>query len=624
MFYGQADQTRQPPQFNFDDAYNYLKQQLQRYRNIGDFVPPELRPTDNRLLNELDQFTQFAIDELPHFWATTTKNKLVAVIEAVMQDRQLGATGCALSVFVAGAFKLRYQQHSISDRNAFEEAMLLFGAWFAAKNRWRLNMDRQAEEEFYQHANAFEGLISSRGNGRGSGNNNRNYGDSDRVTSGFNLNQAKQEVSLNTGRTYDDQVARMNQQNQQVAYVPPPNLQRNTMPQQALPQPEAVRPTLQQSNAVANQAVLTAKPLSSGTWTNKKLSHPPAWYGKAVAAMIDNEGNVSMTPASLSLPPDTPAILRLGDTDNFGEGPAFDVSALVTMVGFTDKIITVPATEDMFTVPAKYAAAGYSKPNTVAVSLRAKRWELCSDFAANRVPLERIRGYFHKPDTTVVDLVTYMKHIRNAKNETDIILSDTYYWNVNNICSDAFRLMSELMLGIDPYTLRLGCFGPTGKPEDDNDVEQFLTYLHQTMGSTYTDMVTSPAFARIFAELVFPSHPTINSAVAAEVKAAGDGFYSAPFAIERYAFVSNINLLNDLRMVKWCNVGHHESPYGYAPARIDKAVCPALYDLAQGVLDTHKDYNVPMAVLNFGYGKLIVTKAFIGGGLVAKWVTFVN
>ena len=94
--------------------------------------------------------------------------------------------------------------------------------------------------------------------------------------------------------------------------------------------------------------------------------------------------------------------------------------------------------------------------------------------------------------------------------------------------------------------------------------------------------------------------------------------------MERYAFVSNINLLNDLRMVKWCNVGHHESPYGYAPARIDKAVCPALYDLAQGVLDTHKDYNVPMAVLNFGYGKLIVTKAFIGGGLVAKWVTFVN
>ena len=146
MFYGQADQTRQPPQFNFDDAYNYLRQQLQRFRNIGDFVPPELRPTDNRLLNELDQFTQFAIDELPHFWATTTKNKLVAVIEAVMQDRQLGATGCALSVFVAGAFKLRYQQHSISDRNAFEEAMLLFGAWFAVKNRWRLNMDRHAEE----------------------------------------------------------------------------------------------------------------------------------------------------------------------------------------------------------------------------------------------------------------------------------------------------------------------------------------------------------------------------------------------------------------------------------------------------------------------------------------------
>lgn len=609
MYFGQDQNGRQAPQFNFDDAYAYLQQQLSRLRNVGDFVPQELRPRDDRLLTDLDSFTQFAINELPHFWATTTKNKLVAVIEAVMQDRQLGQTGCALSVFIGGAFKLRYQQR-ISDTAAFEETMLLFGAWFAAKNRWRLNMDRQAEQEFYQHAQAFDALLSDR-----NGNNNRGYTDNGRPMGGFNLNQARQEIGRNNGRSYDDQVARMNQQNQAAQYVPPPNMQR--------PQMQST-PEVNQAQGSQQAQPLPAQPLSSRTWTNKKFSHPPAWYGKAVAALIDSEGNVSMTPASLALPPDTPAILRLGDTPNFGEGPAFDVSALVTMVGFSDKIISVPPTDDMFTSPAKHAANVLGKPGTIPVTLRAKRWEICTDAEANALPMERIRGYFHKSDTSIVDLVAYMKHIHKAKNEADVILGNQYYWNVNNICSDAFRMMSELMLGIDPYTLRLGCFGPTGKPEDDNDVEQFVEYLHKTMGSTYTDMVLSPAFARIFAQLVFPTHPEINSAVTSELKEIGKGHFTAPYAIERYAFVSDVKLLNDLRMVKWRSVGGQESPYGYAPSRIDKAVCPALYDLCHGVLNTHPDYPVPYAVLNFGYGKLIVTKAFIGGGLVAKWVTFVN
>lgn len=610
-YYGQDNQQQQRQQFNFDDAYGYLQQQMQRYRNTGDFIPQELRPTDNRLLTDLDGFTEFAIRELPHFWSTTNKRKLVAVVEATMQDRNLGQTGCALSVFIAGAYRLRCEKR-LSDHNAFEEGILLYGAWFAVKNRWRLEMDRQAESEFRDQADYFGSLIS---NNRSQGNRNRDYDGN--AGGGFNANQARQDANRGNGRSYEDQVARMNQGNQP-AYQPPADIaQRNNM-QTAQPAAQPQAPA--QSAAAPQQTVL----LNSSTWTNKKHPHPPAWYGKVAAAMIDQEGNVSLTPASLALPPDTPAILRLGDIGNFGEGPSYDTSALLTQTAFTDKIIAVPVPLNAYTNPAEYIKASCSRPGNVVVSVRAKRWEICGDREATVQPLKRIAEFFHKGDTRITDLAAYLKHVRTAKNEADIYLPDLYYWNINNTCSEMFRVMSELMMGIDPYVLRLGCFGPTGKPEDDNDVEQYLTYLQSTMGNTYADLMQSTKFASIFAEMVFPRHVEVNRAVKHELTEMGEDYFTAAYGVERYAYVDNISYLNDLRMIKWRSVGHQESPYGYAPSRIEKSVCPALYDLASGVLATHDSVGVPMAVLNFGYGKLIVTKSFIGGGIVGKWVTFVN
>jgi hypothetical protein len=46
--------------------------------------------------------------------------------------------------------------------------------------------------------------------------------------------------------------------------------------------------------------------------------------------------------------------------------------------------------------------------------------------------------------------------------------------------------------------------------------------------------------------------------------------------------------------------------------------------MMEGVLNTHPTATVPMATINFGYGKMLVTRSLIDGGIVAKWSSFVG
>lgn len=173
-------------------------------------------------------------------------------------------------------------------------------------------------------------------------------------------------------------------------------------------------------------------------------------------------------------------------------------------------------------------------------------------------------------------------------------------------------------MGIDPYTLRLGCFAPTGKPEDDEDLVSFLSYLHELVGSTYGDIILGEKFSKIFAEMMFPTNSAIIASAASEAnKELGEDNVLMINTIERYAYSNSVDLLSDLRCVKWAPVAGQDSPYGYAPSHIDRTITPALYEMMEGVLNTHHSNRAD------GHHQLRLWQdvdyaRLIDGGIVAK------
>lgn len=277
----------------------------------------------------------------------------------------------------------------------------------------------------------------------------------------------------------------------------------------------------------------------------------------------------------------------------------------------------------MYTKPYDYITASYGKPGTLMVSLRANHTEIFGEYQTVKDALAQARAYFHKDGNTVVDMVQYLRQARLAGNAA-VHLPHAYYWHINNVASETFRMMTEVMMGIDPYTLRLGCFAPTGKPEDDEDLVSFLSYLHELVGSTYGEIILGEKFSKIFAEMMFPTNSAMSAAASEANKELGEDNVLMINTIERYAYSNSVDLLSDLRCVKWAPVAGQDSPYGYAPSRIDRTITPALYEMMEGVLNTHPTATVPMATINFGYGKMLVTRSLIDGGIVAKWSSFVG
>ena len=617
-YYGQSggDNRRYDNRSRFDQQYEYLMREMNRYRTWDEVVVQQQRP-NSQYLDDMDRFIHWAVQELPSYYANLNLNKLVDVLTAVMEDRDLGRTGCALSVFFAGAYRLKLE-NGYSDRQAFEEGFMFFAAWFIVVSRWNMrDMSRDDIREMEDQAAHVSYLIGERrqsnnGGGRYSTGGNSNNG-------GFDPAMAQQR-----NRGYGEHIAAMRERDQP-AYVPPANLVQQTQTHRTHQTQHNQQTSQPQPASQVPQGVphMTFEPLSSTNWSNKKLPHPPFWYGNAVSANINSEGTITMTPASLALPAVTKSILRLGETPGFGEGPAYDVSALVAVAGFKDRIASAQPPRDMYTKPYDYITASYGKPGTLMVSLRASHTEIFGEYQTVKDALAQARAYFHKDGNTVVDMVQYLRQARLAGNAA-IHLPHAYYWHINNVASETFRMMTEVMMGIDPYTLRLGCFAPTGKPEDDEDLVSFLSYLHDLVGKTYVDIITGEKFSKIFAELMFPTNSAMSAAASEANKELGEDNVLMINTIERYAYSNSVDLLSDLRCVKWAPVAGQDSPYGYAPSRIDRTITPALYEMMEGVLNTHPTATVPMATINFGYGKMLVTRSLIDGGIVAKWSSFVG
>ena len=107
-YYGQSggDNRRYDNRSKFDQQYEYLMREMNRYRTWDEVVVQQQRP-NNQYLDDMDRFIHWAVQELPSYYANLNLNKLVDVLTAVMEDRDLGRTGCALSVFFAGAYRLK-------------------------------------------------------------------------------------------------------------------------------------------------------------------------------------------------------------------------------------------------------------------------------------------------------------------------------------------------------------------------------------------------------------------------------------------------------------------------------------------------------------------------------------
>lgn len=369
----------------------------------------------------------------------------------------------------------------------------------------------------------------------------------------------------------------------------------------------------------------TAELLTAANFTaTAALPHPPFYYSGTLRPIITPAGEVefmTFTPQTLALPPDdgNPAVARFDGGRSSG---GINMPAPGGHKRFEGSILEQSPSNTLLTEYVKNIITAATAPDGAFVSRLSFDLEVapkpdpCFDAFLEEIYAASldVRG--------IAGLMSAAFH-GNTSKKTAINIDS--YWLLNSVLTRAFTFMTELMYGIDPYTVgRIESFGPTGRPEDESDVSGFIELINNKYGKTFSEALVV-SMAPLLRRVALPSDTNVNDSIKQyrDEKKLGDDVVLLPTFLRREVYLPVTDVIQDLRAIMWGpNPDGTNSPAGFAPCVITDATTPMLYDVAAKVMASHPRSVAAYAVLNFGCGTMTLTKSAVSGAMLGKWRAF--
>ena len=377
--------------------------------------------------------------------------------------------------------------------------------------------------------------------------------------------------------------------------------------------------TMSQTPAVTT-AFLSARNFAATT----KLPHPPFYYSGTLRPVITPAGEVefmTFTPQTLALPPEdnNPTIARFDGGRSSGGINMPTPGALKRFEG----VVTEQA-------PSNTLLTEYVKNIITAATAPAGTYvaRLAFDLEVAPKPDPCFAAFIEELYAANLDvrgMAGLMSAAFNGTTSKSIAIGIDSYWLLNSVLTRAFSFISEVMFGIDPYAVgRIESFGPTGRPEDANDVSAFVDLITSKYGNTFYETLTT-GMASLLRRVALPGDVNTNDSVKQyrDERGISDDVVLLPTFLRREVYLPATEVIQDLRAIMWGpNPDGSNSPAGFAPCVITEMTTPMLFDLATKVMSSHPRSTAAYAVLNFGCGTMTLTKSAVSGALLGKWRAF--
>ena len=520
------------------------------------------------------------------------------------------------------AWSLWTNDRSLSSRTeAARRALGLFVPWFILGNRLldrignppprdRMGAFENAADAFNTFlseataANRSRGFSDSRSNGR------REYRD-DRRDDRRGLGAVASNIRRNGGFGGGSSSERTESYNDRNSREIPQRNQRIQQEERALPMPQT---------PAATTALLSASNFTATT----KLPHPPFYYSGTLRPVITPAGEVefmTFTPQTLALPPEdnNPTIARFDGGRSSG---GINMPTPGAHKRFEGVITEQAPSNTLLTEYVNNIVAAASAPDGTYVT------RLAFDLEVAPKPDPCFNAFVEELYVANLDvrgMAGLMAAAFNGSTSKNIAINIDSYWLLNSVLTRAFSFISEVMFGIDPYAVgRIESFGPTGRPEDANDVAGFVDLVSSKYGNTFYETLVA-GMATLLRRVALPSDVNTNDSIKQfrDERHISDDVVLLPTFLRREVYLPATEVIQDLRAIMWGpNPDGSNSPAGFAPCVITEMTTPMLFDLATKVMSSHPRSTAAYAVLNFGCGTMTITKSAVSGALLGKWRAF--
>lgn len=487
----------------------------------------------------------------------------------------------------------------------------------AVSQRYRVNLPRDLEGPFKDQALVFEEIINPRNGGRRDDRHDtrdrdrrrqpdRNVGGMGSFTS--NLRERRSSGSQNGGITLTNPAHRQERQER-------PQMERRR-------EEEVVHQQQQPMRQVPRHLLMTSTTFNA----TDKCPHPPFYYDNGQKAMVSPDGGIAFMnfdPAALELPPEHRPIMTLTGLSSATSGIRFAPAGATKPFDLPVECITALDMSDA--TKTVIEATRLSKGPGVVARLH---YDLDVIHPANVAAFKKfIESILNK--SRVNQMVEVMaEHFQLATSKTElkgVSITEAEYWFVNRRMTTAFRMASELMFGIDPMGIaRIGTFGPTGHPDDDDDVGSMIDIVDKHCGASFAVRFGDKIGSYVKA-LAFAPHEVVMADVEAITKQHNllPDEYLVPSNFRVMADCNDLTPIVDLLANRWRPSGDGvPSPYGFAPCTIHQQVAPMLHSMVTRLYSEYSQYNISYMAINFGPGQMLVTRSAHNGEFVGQWNPF--
>lgn len=500
-------------------------------------------------------------------------------------------------------------------------ALGLFVPWFILGNRLLERIGRPPPRDrmgaFENAADAFNTFLSeasaanrSRGYSDSRSNGRREYRD-ERRDDRRGLGAVASNIRRNGGFGGGSSSDRTQGYNDSASRETTQREQRNQQEQRISNMPQA---------PVVTTALLSASNFAATT----KLPHPPFYYSGTLRPVITPEGEVefmTFTPQTLALPPEdnNPTIARFDGGRSSG---GINMPTPGAHKRFEGTITEQAPSNTLLTEYVNNIVTAACAPNGTYVARLAFDLEVapkpdpCFDAFVEEL---------YAANLDVRGMAGLMAAAFNGTTSKNIAIGIDSYWLLNSVLTRAFSFISEVMFGIDPYAVgRIESFGPTGRPEDANDVGGFVDLVSSKYGNAFYETLVA-GMASLLRRVALPADVNTSDSIKQyrDEKHISDDVVLLPTFLRREVYLPVTDVIQDLRAIMWGpNPDGSNSPAGFAPCVITEMTTPMLFDLATKVMSSHPRSTAAYAVLNFGCGTMTVTKSAVSGALLGKWRAF--